>query len=284
MRKKKWKFFFKMLALVAFIILVSSWIVFNNVLKLNHEKKFASLIEGSPTAKSLTLNSELGVIHYVTSGDDESKLPILLIHGSPGSWDAWMPFLQDSILLEKYFVISVDRPGFGKTKIAFQEDLKNQAIAVAPILDRYPGSFILVGHSYGAAVIQQLALDHPDKVSNLIYVAGTLEPEAQRPRWYNKVADTKIVSMLLSEVWNASSKEMIGLYSGLKENETKLKDLHVPTYFIQGTKDVLVPFSAIEYYKKHGPKNGVEYIILENENHFIPFTKPHLIMDILYKL
>lgn len=283
MKKKRWKFIFKVLALIAILILVIAWIGFNSLLKLNHEKKFTSLLAASPSAQSLTLNSSLGDVHYVTSGD-ENKTKLLLVHGSPGSWDAWMSFLKDSALLEEYFLISVDRPGFGKTKIPYQQDLKKQALAVSPILHRYAGPFVLVGHSYGGAVIEQLALDIPQKVSHLVYVAGTLEPEAQRPRWYNKIADTKIVSMLLADMWNASSEEMTGLADGLKDNESKLKELQMPTYLIQGTKDILVPFSVVDYYKTHGPQHGVEYIILEDENHFFPFTKPHLIKDVLIRI
>ncbi len=53
-------------------------------------------------------------IHYAAIGAD--TLPtVLFIHGSPGSWDAFIGFFADSTLYTRARLISVDRPGFGKS-------------------------------------------------------------------------------------------------------------------------------------------------------------------------
>ena len=282
-KKKKVRSIIRLIVIVLVGLVVLAWIGFNQALKPNHEKKFAKLQGSVPSALSKVASSQLGKVHFVTAGDPSNR-KLLFVHGSPGSWDAWMRLLTDQDLLNHYFMISVDRPGYGKTTVPYQTGLKNQALAIKPILALFTDRFTLVGHSYGGAVIQQLALDYPDRIENLIYVAGTLEPAGQRPRWYNKVADTKLVSTLLSDVWNASSKEMIGLPESLQLNEPRLKDLRVPTYMIQGKKDVLVPFSVVDYYQNVTAPNPVTYLIEENENHFIPFTNPALIKNVLMEM
>jgi len=51
-------------------------------------------------------------LHYVSTGSD--TLPVLVfVHGSPGSWNAFENYLKDSELLRRFYIISIDRPGFG---------------------------------------------------------------------------------------------------------------------------------------------------------------------------
>jgi hypothetical protein len=51
-------------------------------------------------------------VHYAITGND--SLPTLVfLHGTPGSWNAFADYMQDSLLLGKYRMISIDRPGFG---------------------------------------------------------------------------------------------------------------------------------------------------------------------------
>src|SRR5665213_2489809 len=51
-------------------------------------------------------------LHYVSVGTDTMRT-IVFVHGSPGSWDAFSPYLQDSTLRTRFRMISIDRPGFG---------------------------------------------------------------------------------------------------------------------------------------------------------------------------
>src|SRR6478672_7730789 len=47
-------------------------------------------------------------IHFIKTGKPD--LPTLfLIHGSPGSWDAYEKYLSDSLLLQQYRMIAIDR-------------------------------------------------------------------------------------------------------------------------------------------------------------------------------
>ena len=66
-----------------------------------------------------------GRVHYArlqAPNTVADSLPIaLFIHGSPGAWDAFISFFTDSTLYTTYQLISVDRPGFGKSNLGKTE-------------------------------------------------------------------------------------------------------------------------------------------------------------------
>lgn len=55
-------------------------------------------------------------IHYVDIGND--SLPVaFFVHGSPGSWSAFVDFMKDPSLLKKVKIVCVDRIGFGDSEL-----------------------------------------------------------------------------------------------------------------------------------------------------------------------
>lgn len=211
---------------------------------------------------------------------DTSKPKLVLIHGSPGDWSNWENVIQDSLIRKKYCIIVVDRAGFSKTSVPAQADLKEQARVIWSALSRwFPSSeSIIVGHSYGGAVVEQILIDYPHHFSRAVMVAPTLSPAFQSPRWYNNFANFWLVNLALPGMMQASNIEMMGLPSGLKTNEPYLSAINVPIYYIQGKKDVLVPYQTMDYFAKYGPKQ-TKFIIDDEMNHFIPWSDPQLIID-----
>src|SRR4051812_46363629 len=66
-------------------------------------------------------------INYVVAGNESLPL-VIFIHGSPGSLSAFIDFMDDTLLLEKVRMISVDRPGFGSSNFGYAEpSLEKQA-------------------------------------------------------------------------------------------------------------------------------------------------------------
>ena len=92
-------------------------------------------------------------IHYVAIGDT-SNPTVLFVHGSPGSWDNFLDFMRHPDLLNNFRLVSVDRPGFGKSESGMPErSLQQQAMLINSVLEVEGSSSILVGHSYGGPVI-----------------------------------------------------------------------------------------------------------------------------------
>ena len=231
-----------------------------------------------PATISITYHDSLNV--NVVSIGNPTKPVLLLIHGSPGDWSAWENIITNDSIRASFYILSIDRAGFGKTTVPALANLRSQADVIWRAMEQLHclENIMLVGHSYGGAVVEQLLIDHPEVFNLAILAAPTLSPDLMAPRWYNKVARWKLVNSLLSKDMKSSNIEMMGLPESLSVNEEYLSSIQTPIIYIQGNKDVLVPYETVDYFKGHKP-TGVTYIILEDMNHFIPWSDPDLITN-----
>ncbi len=96
--------------------------------------------------------------------------PVLLVHGMNGT----LHDFPDEIVhdLERdHTVLALDRPGHGASTVASRPlDLAANSRAVRAVLERLDGPAVLVGHSYGAAVVLRAALDAPGRVAGVVLV------------------------------------------------------------------------------------------------------------------
>jgi len=216
----------------------------------------------------------------VTMVGDPSKTTLVLIHGSPGDWSAWENIIANDSIRTSYYILAIDRAGYGKTTVPALARLGSQANVVwqALVQLQRTNNIVMVGHSYGGAVIEQLLLDHPEASKRAILVAPTLSPELMKPRWYNKVAKWKAVNYIISKDLKSSNIEMLGLPNSLQLNEEHLNSIHTPIIYIQGKKDILVPHETVDYFKSRKPQ-GVNYIVVDDMNHFTPWSHPYLITN-----
>lgn len=105
-------------------------------------------------------------IYYEVEGDGS---PLLLIHGGLGSLRMWDDVA--AAVSDQYQVIRYDTRGFGQTET---EDIEfsNRADAVA-VLDHVGAeSAVVVGQSRGGNIALDLSLEHPQRVTALVSVAG----------------------------------------------------------------------------------------------------------------
>lgn len=214
-------------------------------------------------------------IRVVQTGNPKGN-DLLFIHGSPGDWTAWKDIIVDSTLQQQFNIILVDRPGYGKTTAHAEATLIEQAKAIKSVVNYLKlDSIILVSHSYGGGVAEQMLIDYPSCIKYNVFISPTLSPDLQHPKWYNKVG--RRIKFMLPKDFKSSNVEMWGLDSCLLENENKISTIKTPITFFHGKKDWLVPIETVEYYKKYATSN-VNYIIEPKESHFILWTKPYLII------
>ncbi len=221
-------------------------------------------------------------VHYAQIGAD--TLPtVLFIHGSPGSWDAFIDFFADSTLYTKAHLISADRPGFGKSELGQPEpSLQEQAAALAPLLTvgraggRKP---ILVGHSLGGPVAVRMAIDFPDAVGGLILVAGSVDPALEAQEWYRPVLGSFPVRQWLPTELDVSNMEIWPLKRELEKMKPGWASIRVPVTVIQGETDDLVPPGNAQFAKRMLTNAPVTMQMIPGMNHFIPWSRPALIHD-----
>src|SRR6187402_1178611 len=167
--------------LIVWLVLAQSCMTFR-VADAEAKQKFA---EKGVTLKTNTIVVEKHHIHYAQTGSD--SLPtIFFVHGTPGSWDAFSGYLQDSLLLQKFRLVSIDRPGFGNSDYGKPENLARQSQLMSPLFKQLQNGkrYFLAGHSLGGPMIIKLAADNENMFSGIVVISGSIDPYEEKPeRW-----------------------------------------------------------------------------------------------------
>jgi len=218
-------------------------------------------------------------VHWVEVGD--RALPtVLFVHGSPGSWSAFLGFLGDAELAARAHLVAVDRPGFGGSDRGRAEaPLVRQAAALVPALTAAPAGLpaILVGHSLGAPIVAQLTVDHPAAVGGLVLVAPSIDPALEIHRWYNVLASWRLVEWLLPRDLVTSNRELWPLKAELEGFLPRWREIRVPVTVVQGEDDDLVDPANAGFAARVLVGTQVEVRRIPGVGHLIPWERPDLI-------
>jgi pimeloyl-ACP methyl ester carboxylesterase len=101
-----------------------------------------------------------------------SGIPIVFVHGNGGSSEQWKAQLEH-LRAGGRRAIAVDLPGFGRSTGTTNGDLSLDAAAAAidhAVEAIHVDRFVIVGHSYGGAVVATYAAAHPKKVAGIVYL------------------------------------------------------------------------------------------------------------------
>lgn len=241
--------------------------------------------QGSPKPELISFPFNERTVHFAEAGDKTKPL-VVFVHGSPGSWSAFAHFLKDSSLVDRFHLISADRPGFGYSNFGWAEpSIRKQAALLYQILKRYPGKkAILIGHSLGGPVIAQMAMDYPESVGGLLFVAPSIDPALEPNEWFRPLMRNFVVRTFTPTSMYVSNEEIIGLEEELKIMTEGWRKIEAPIYMLQGDSDVLVPMGNAFYPGKFLPDSLVHIQLLEGVNHFIPWSHPQEIVRGIYYL
>jgi pimeloyl-[acyl-carrier protein] methyl ester esterase len=247
---------------------------------------------------ALTLYHDIYQCTGVASGDD--ALEMVLVHGwglHSVVWDNIMP-----ALLKKFKVTVVDLPGFGRSPVPGGEYdlnyLTEHVLAVAP------KNAIWLGWSLGGMIALNVSIRFPERVRGLVNVATTPRFIASE-RW-PMALDAKVLShfrALLLEDWEGTLIRFLALQckdsTTIKEDVRFLKEIvffhgqpstkalrcgldvlknvdlidnlsgiQVPTLYVLGEKDNLVPVGISRELKKLQP--NAKIAVIKGASH-VPF-------------
>lgn len=276
----------------ALILLLFLFVIFtvNSIANAKSDKNSTTLNQSIKFAQTNKTDHSRS-LHYAYSGNTD-KPGILFIHGTPGGWGAFEVYLENNQLQDDFFMVSVDRLGWGNSTLPPNEingDFAPQAHSIKTVMDQYPDKkWTLIGHSLGASIAPKVALIAKNQTNGLLLLAGSLKPNLGKPRWYNRIANTWLVSNLIGESMRYSNREIMGLRKQLKLMDTEIKSstLDLELIVMQGKKDRLVSPKNPAYARKEWANNfkSIELIELPEEGHFLPWNQTPLIIRTLYKL
>jgi pimeloyl-ACP methyl ester carboxylesterase len=129
-----------------------------------------------PLAAAPVAAASVGDLEIHSTVQGEGPRTIIFVHGwtcDESSWAGQVPAFDDD-----YRVVTLDLPGHGQSEApgegGFSMDLFAQAVE-AVRAQVGADKVVLVGHSMGAAVIREYALDYPEHVAGLVAVDGPLD-------------------------------------------------------------------------------------------------------------
>lgn len=257
---------------IALLLLVGSYLAFSLV---------------AETAESDRSNSTLQVqtlpgIEFVEvntpSLTGQAKQLILFVHGTPGSYTAFLPYVNDPVLQQKYHMISVTRPGWVAPDDDKVPSLEDQARALEPLLQKDQSGLgaILMGHSFGGPVIAKTAMQYRDLVAGLAFIASTGDPALSGPRWYNRFA-VVIPKLILGDGLKGANAEILPLRPQLEEMLPQWETLDMPVLIVQGDEDRLVNPGNADFLVNALVNADVTYLERQNMGHFVLWEERELI-------
>lgn len=225
--------------------------------------------------------------YYIEAGPTDGQA-IMLLHGFGGSTVSWRENIAP-LAEAGYRVIAYDRPNFGLTEKRVETDVAAPAQAhfAARLMDALSvESAVMVGHSAGGGVISFFALNYPERVGGLVYVAGAVGSAGGAPsalssaimfppftRWFRLGARVLLTperfSGLLSSAYGPGftmtpdiaagydrvlearnwDEGFVGIIRDSSRNAfpiDRLPEITVPALLIWGREDTWVPLAAGE--------------------------------------
>jgi 3-oxoadipate enol-lactonase len=226
-------------------------------------------------------------LFYEVHGDGPT---VVFAHGSGGTHMSW--WQQVPVLSKQYRCVTIDHRGFGYSKdSAHGPGRQNFVSDLEGLLDRLKVDRVsLVGQSMGGLTVLGFASKHPERVSALIMsdtTGGYTSPEIDRLRAANKNPRSAFapgygerepaMAFLYREISSLTLEEapQAAATAAAPTAPTDIRPLiarKVPTLFIVGEQDQLIPPAAIEAMHKEMP--GSELVRVPGAGHSVYFEKP----------
>ena len=231
--------------------------------------------------------------------DRGSGPPLLLVHGLMVTGEMFEPLLDQ--FATRHRVIVPDLRGHGRSRaLPPPYTVRQLAADLSRLLDHLGiESTAVLGYSQGGAIVQQLALDHPEQCSRLVLACtyafnmatprerleGHVVPAVVRalgPRRFAKLA----VSLGAKELAQERADWLAGLMadqdrrlmvSAWKEtmsfdSRKRLAEIACPTLVVAGSKDQAVPMHHAEML--HDAITGSQLVVVDGARHTLIWTHP----------
>lgn len=250
-----------------------------------------------------TFKHNAGEIYYETYGKGN---PIVLIHGFGMDSRVWEKQIAE--LSKTNQVVVYDMRGFGKSSLptgsySHHEDLykllEELRIEKAQV----------VGHSLGGEVAINLALDHPEKVKNLILIGTALGgfkgdssewevlSELGKKKELEDLRERLLSNPIFDDLRRKPNgdgymlvKKMINDYSGFHfthkdpreyiDSASRLSELSVPVKLVVGENELETQKEVLDIFEK---ELGIEAEIVEGCGHMSVLERGELVTQIIKK-
>lgn len=212
----------------------------------------------------------------------EDALPVVLVHGTPGSAEVWTSLLEAP--RPGLRLLAVDRPGFGETHPRRAETrLEMQSAALVPLLEK---PAILVGHSLGGAVVLDAAARYPERVAGVVVAAGSLDPDLEDVWAIQHLGRRAPLRWILPATLHHANVELIEFEAELRALEERLAAVRCPVVIVHGTEDRQVPYANVAFMERmlRPAAASLDVVRLDGADHFLPWKHVDVLWDAIERL
>ena len=277
------------LEILCILILITIFSVISCVSMRDSDKRVIQNFEKKTVEVRINHESFEDVsIRFIETGLDRIDAPVLIfIHGAPGSSNAFDKYLQDSLLLQKARLISVDRLGYGYSDYGNAEtSIARQAKLVKAVSDKFLDSqaIILIGHSFGGPVVAKYMMDYPLAADLGLMLAPAVDPYNEKIMGIAYPTKWKATRWMFSGAIKVSSDEKFSHVEELLKMENDWDKIKRPMVHIHGTKDMIVPYENLPFVVSKIPDSLLTAITWEDADHLFVFKRMEKVRDIIVKL
>ena len=247
---------------------------------------FKAKVLNNPSITHHLFEVDDDTLHYAAAGNPQNPA-LIIMHGTPGSWQQYARYITEERLLDYFYMLVIDRPGWGGSTLGGEEpfaSFEEQSVIIGAlarelkeISDGQP--VILAGHSLGSSIAPRVAMDYPELIDGLLLFAGTLDPELGEPRWYNRLAAIPGVDYLVGDTMMRANSEIYALKANLERMLPLWEGLQARVLVVQGMNDDLVYPANIDFAERMLKPETGRTIRLEDEGHLFPMTMRDQVMD-----
>ena len=215
-------------------------------------------------------------IHYQEAG--EGPFAYIFCHGLGGGG---MGFTAEFGFWQQQFgrVLTWDNRGVGQSSTAQRYSLPLFASDLARLMDRLGIEQAVVhGVSWGGVLVQQFALDYPDKCAALIIDSSSSEVNvAASENWYQIGENTRLGAPGGREVSPEQIESLVARargIAGLREHPytPRLKEIVIPVLVVGGGRDAVAGAGGSVVMARNLPVAKLE--IVEDSGHGVYSQKP----------
>ena len=215
---------------------------------------------------------------------EKAKGNVLLVHGFAGSTYSYR-FMSEWWIKQGFRVIAVDLPGYGFSDRHLREDQLPDPVLLWALIqgiekeNHFRGTWILMGHSMGAATVAQMAGILPNRTAGLIMANGT--PRLQPGNWGMKMfmsfkPATNLISTFAENYFFVEERVETLLSSGYgrSPNAAEIKGYLTPLKIPGTAQAILKKFSIVKILPEPTlPETLPQYMIWGSADKWIPWEE-----------
>jgi pimeloyl-ACP methyl ester carboxylesterase len=221
----------------------------------------------------------------------EGREFLLFIHGAGGGQYTWS--CQKRFFEKDFNPIIIELPGHGESEGQGEEEIGRYAEHVYSFLKAlHPPKVFLIGHSMGGAIVQTLALTHPEVIKGIV-LAGTgvklkvlpmildgikknfRETAQAITRFaYSRKVSSDLIERGISEMIRCRPEVLYGDFLACDRFDlmNEVEKIDLPTLVLCGNEDELTPVKYSQLL--HQRIKGSKLEILPNAGHMVMIESP----------